>query len=288
MLLIILIIAHFIADFYLQSENMAETKKTDTKVLLLHCGIYLAVFAIVNVVFVKIKLAVLATLIIAASHFVIDFIKIKIDNQNKKHSIRFYTFVFDQALHFGFIAATYKLLNLAQNTTAIYSKSLSFNKIEEIMVYALLFAFLLKPVGVFIYKLLPYLFKEDLRDKKSQEDKEDKEDTENKVNNENEKFDSAEKSENLSKEAEKPNPENRVGSVIGQLERMIIAILLLCGQYGSIGLVLTAKSIARFKQLNDKTFAEQYLIGTLISLAIALVATMAVKYFLPQITLVAY
>jgi hypothetical protein len=239
----------------------------------------------VNGVFVEGKFALLATLVIAISHLIVDFIKIKVDNKNEKYSVWFYTFTFDQILHIGVITATYKLLNLAQNTTVIYSKCLRFDKVEEIVVYALLFAFLLKPVGVFIYKLLPYLFKEDLKDKKSQEDKED---TENKVNKENEKSDSAETSENSSTEVDKPNPENRVGSVIGQLERMIIAILLLCGQYSAIGLVLTAKSIARFKQLEDKTFAEQYLIGTLISLAIALVATMAVKYFLPQMTLVMY
>ncbi len=264
MLLIILIIAHFIADFYLQSENMAENKKESTKVLLAHCAIYAVIFALVNGVFVEGEFALLATLVIAISHLIVDFIKIKVDNKNEKYSVWFYTFTFDQILHIGVITATYKLLNLAQSTTVIYSKCLRFDKVEEIVVYALLFAFLLKPVGVFVYKLLPYLFKEEVETRSSGMFK------------------------GLFLEAEKSKKENKVGSVIGQLERMIIAILLLCGQYSAIGLVLTAKSIARFKQLEDKTFAEQYLIGTLISLTIALVATMAVKYFLPQITLVAY
>jgi hypothetical protein len=267
MLLIILIIAHFIADFYLQSENMAENKKESTKVLLAHCAIYAVIFALVNGVFIEGKFALLATLIIAISHLIVDFIKIKVDNKNEKYSVWFYTFTFDQILHIGVITATYKLLNLAQSTTVIYSKCLRFDKVEEIVVYALLFAFLLKPVGVFIYKLLPYLFKQEYKSKQPQIFK------------------------GLFKENAQPTPdkkENKVGSVIGQLERMIIAILLLCGQYSAIGLVLTAKSIARFKQLEDKAFAEKYLIGTLISLAIALVATMAVKYFLPQITLVTY
>ncbi|HOD90893.1 MAG TPA: DUF3307 domain-containing protein, partial [Thermotogota bacterium] len=34
--------------------------------------------------------------------------------------------------------------------------------------------------------------------------------------------------------------------------------------------ILTAKSLARFKQLNDRDFAEYYLIGTLFSVLIAL------------------
>lgn len=72
----------------------------------------------------------------------------------------------------------------------------------------------------------------------------------------------------------------RVGTIIGKLERIITAILVLCGQYGVIGLVLTAKSIARFKQLDDKAFAERYLVGTLASLAIALAASIFIKNYL--------
>jgi len=41
---------------------------------------------------------------------------------------------------------------------------------------------------------------------------------------------------------------------------------------------LTAKSVARFKQLEDRDFAEKYLIGTLTSLALALIAAVAVKH----------
>jgi hypothetical protein len=42
------------------------------------------------------------------------------------------------------------------------------------------------------------------------------------------------------------------------------------GQLGAIGFVLAAKSLARFNQLNDKSFAEKYLVGTLLSVVIAL------------------
>ena len=62
----------------------------------------------------------------------------------------------------------------------------------------------------------------------------------------------------------------RIGSWIGILEREIILILGLMGQYGAIGFVLTAKSLARHKQLNEQAFAEKYLVGTLLSALIAL------------------
>ena len=58
---------------------------------------------------------------------------------------------------------------------------------------------------------------------------------------------------------------------------MIIAILLLNNQFGAMGFVLTAKSIARFKQMEDKNFAEKYLIGTLTSLFIVLLSVLILK-----------
>lgn len=50
-------------------------------------------------------------------------------------------------------------------------------------------------------------------------------------------------------------------------EKIIILILLNVNQYSSIGLILTAKSIARYDMISkDQEFAEYYLIGTLFSL----------------------
>lgn len=61
------------------------------------------------------------------------------------------------------------------------------------------------------------------------------------------------------------------GRMIGYLERAIIVILVLCNQVSGVGSVLAAKSLARFKELErDRGFAEIYLIGTLMSTAIAL------------------
>ena len=59
------------------------------------------------------------------------------------------------------------------------------------------------------------------------------------------------------------------------LERTIVVVLTMYGQFGAIAFVLTAKSIARFNKLSeDKDFAECYLVGTLASSAIAILATL--------------
>ncbi len=64
----------------------------------------------------------------------------------------------------------------------------------------------------------------------------------------------------------------RAGRIIGILERWMLATFVLLTQYGALGLVLTAKSVARFKQIEqDSTFAEYYLLGTLYSTLAALV-----------------
>ncbi len=61
----------------------------------------------------------------------------------------------------------------------------------------------------------------------------------------------------------------RVGEAIGILERLLIAALLLVRAEAAIGLVIAAKTLARFKQLDDREFAEYYLLGTLASVAVA-------------------
>ena len=61
------------------------------------------------------------------------------------------------------------------------------------------------------------------------------------------------------------------GKVIGMLERGIILTFGLLGEYGAISFVFVAKSMARFKQLEQRQFAEYYLIGTLFSFFFALV-----------------
>ncbi|EHO19487.1 hypothetical protein HMPREF9466_01418 [Fusobacterium necrophorum subsp. funduliforme 1_1_36S] len=71
----------------------------------------------------------------------------------------------------------------------------------------------------------------------------------------------------------------KAGNMIGKLERALIVILLLQNQYEAIGFVLAAKSIARFRQLDDKEFAEKYLVGTLASVLLALGATLLLKDF---------
>ena len=64
----------------------------------------------------------------------------------------------------------------------------------------------------------------------------------------------------------------RSGYLIGMLERMILILLGMNSRFESIGIILAIKSLARFKQLEDRIFAERYLVGTLLSLMIAIIS----------------
>lgn len=70
------------------------------------------------------------------------------------------------------------------------------------------------------------------------------------------------------------------GGTIGSLERAIALTLVLLGQYGALGLIVAAKSVARFKALEDREFAEYFLIGTLASLLLALAGGLGLQALL--------
>ncbi len=69
------------------------------------------------------------------------------------------------------------------------------------------------------------------------------------------------------KEVEEVDSVKGAGALIGLLERVIMGICIIFGQFSSIGLVFTAKSIARYNKISENpAFAEYYLIGSLFSI----------------------
>jgi hypothetical protein len=67
------------------------------------------------------------------------------------------------------------------------------------------------------------------------------------------------------------------GRVIGLLERALIYFFVLSGQFGAIGFTLAAKGFTRFKELENRAFAEYVLIGTLLSSSLAMAAGLWAK-----------
>lgn len=77
-----------------------------------------------------------------------------------------------------------------------------------------------------------------------------------------------------------PEAENlaNAGKWIGIIERIIILIFVLYGEYSAIGLLVAAKGIIRFNEKDRQEIKTEYLvIGTLLSIGLAMVAGLVVK-----------
>lgn len=70
------------------------------------------------------------------------------------------------------------------------------------------------------------------------------------------------------------------GRAIGALERALALTLVLLGEYSAVGWIIAAKSLARFKALEEREFAEYFLVGTLASLLLAVLAGVGLRVLL--------
>lgn len=239
MSLMILLIAHLLADFTLQTADLAKKKMQKMRYLFGHVFIYALVVAVAFFVIIPLNFGLLPYVLIVASHLIIDGIRIAIDKKNNKPSAHFASFVIDQILHIAALWGLVFAFKLDNHYNAWFLSWVDQFPLDNYLRYALLFVIIWDPASVFVKKLSLY----------------------------------------VDGKADIPTPtlEAPVGSIIGKMERLIISILVLCNEIGAIGFVLTAKSLARYKQLSEKGFAEKYLVGTLTSTAIAIISTLLLK-----------
>jgi hypothetical protein len=70
---------------------------------------------------------------------------------------------------------------------------------------------------------------------------------------------------------ETSNEMQNAGMYIGWLERFIVLTAMVLQSPATVGLIFTAKSIARYPELKSVRFAEYFLIGTLLSVSLGIV-----------------
>lgn len=239
-LLLFFLLLHMIGDYYWQSDTMADEKKTSSKALLLHCAIYAAVFITLTAALWTGPI-IAAAAVLAIAHCLVDLIKYGIQQipkiKESTKSYHSYIYSIDQVLHLILIViAVYVIkFNAIPATHWPYVQTLGpFLPMSPfpLLQWFCLLAFLWKPANITIKILTSeYKPKRDAQD----------------------------------------SSKAKAGAFIGVLERMIILLLMSIGQYAAIGLVLTAKSIARYQKISeDQSFAEYYLLGTLLSTLLAI------------------
>ena len=239
MIVAILISVHLLADFLFQSSAVLERKRQERKFLFLHCFIYFVVFEILFFILFQCEKAFLLGVIISILHFLINFIKNKLEKSFPQRRLQIWIFSINQLIHFALLIGMNYIFNLENSVSNLYIKLQEYENFKIIILYIFVFSIIFEPASVFIRKLFTSI---------------------------------------SPKTSPKENLEElKAGNIIGKLERIIIAILLLNNQFGVIGFVLTAKSIARFKQMENRDFAEKYLIGTLTSFLIVLISVLILK-----------
>lgn len=224
----IFILLHTLGDFYLQTDGLSENKNLQYRYVALHGLIYAAVF-FAGSGFVWSAPIGAAALALSLLHIAIDSAKYICIKSRGEFSAGLY--VIDQLLHVVSIAAVAAVFVLSGAKVTLLPAAQSIlamvtNRYGAVLGGACIALLICKPANITIKKILLKYRPDALEE----------------------------------------NTRKNVGAWIGTLERMIIALLLSVHQYSAIGLVLTAKSVARYDKISkDPAFAEYYLLGTLLS-----------------------
>ncbi|MGM0922932.1 MAG: DUF3307 domain-containing protein [Bacillota bacterium] len=270
MILLSLILAHLIADFFLQSDEMVREKLKNLKKHMLHHIIVLLpvtlVFWALSFDFAKpLEYVVLPILFLLGTHFLIDFLKIKLldktaGQQNMK---KLFYFIADQIIHLAMIIIACHLFfkvtfsGLQEKGIELLTENSSLSILNSVL-FIIIIVILVTSVSGHIIRILlgtlpaqllsfegRYAFKN-----------ERKEEQMNSAGGLVEEYNYYTfNKHDLSR-----------GKLIGYIERLLVIILTFYSAYPAIAFIVTAKSIARFKQMDDRNWAEYFLLGTLTSM----------------------
>ncbi len=246
---IALLLAHIIGDFYAQTVIMAEKKEEEIKWVFIHCFSYYITMIVVSLPIASIYI-IFAITVAAIFHTIIDVIKylyknkLKADDKLDINKIRDIFFV-DQMLHImtiAIISYVFYINNIPIRVNSFFAQFIDVLNMSKLSIASWFLALLIihKPANIAISKLISK-YKPEISQDEGVKD-------------------------------------NNAGRFIGTIERIIILIFISIGQYSAIGLVLTAKSIARYDRISkEKDFAEYYLLGTLISTLVVIVISFLIK-----------
>ncbi|WP_303975403.1 DUF3307 domain-containing protein [Streptococcus merionis] len=231
----LLLICHFLADFHLQSHLVADLKEKAFSYLLRHLCHVAWPLAFLGLLQPVVWPAVV---VIFLSHALLDGLK-PLLKRLLNCSDKLY-FSLDQLVHLTVSLGL--ALNLSQEGAILATQLGSWNRILNMILFFLLIT---KPANiafrVYFGKYQPAKL--------------------------------VLKSDQVLQKQDKQATIAGAGATIGSLERVVMGICILFGQFASIGLVFTAKSIARYNKISeDPAFAEYYLIGSLFSILTVLLA----------------
>ena len=257
----ILILMHVLGDFYFQTNTIAKQKIgshpfwPNFKWLLFHVTIY-TLFFLPLILLVSSWKSVILLVIIFVSHLLIDGLSCLF---KKKKYFQSVVLIIDQLLHVAVLLAIGYFAPNYMNFKP-WQVLVTYQNQFEIIVCLLL---LMKPSSV----LIDIIFSDidcNVQNRSIDNNQTQKNLETSKSNNEN---DSNSKNDVKFNENKTLDP----GLIIGIVERFIAFILAIANAYSALAIIITVKTWARQNEIKDiKGFGNKYLIGTLLSLAIAI------------------
>lgn len=236
-----LLLAHLIADFYLQPHAWIMSKveyKIRSIGLLKHIGVHtiLTSIALFAGGVAPSSSFLIALLFIISTHYAIDVWKTYMGFTTRY-------FLIDQSGHLIIlICASLWLLNVSfQQTIEFIRTQLTIN----VLIYVTAYFFAFKPLSILMQLLLrPYL-------------------------------------KQVEENGQTNTGLQAAGEYIGTLERFLVITFVLLDQFAGIGFLLAAKSVFRFgdmRRQQDRKLTEYIMLGTLLSFTFALVIGLLIKH----------
>jgi len=255
-ILIRLVLAHLVTDFFLQPDKWVEDKR-QKRWRSTYLPVHASLAGILSLLFLWDFSQWSIASIIAVTHYIIDGVKLSSDHKlDKKKPIpdgifpkKLSSFLIDQAAHL--VVTLLAWLWIIKGIQKLQIQEIIFN--YHVLLYLIGYLVILNPTGYIIGMFTSRWTNElDLND--SLKD---------------------------------------VGRWIGMMERLIILTLVLLNQFAAIGFLVTAKSLLRLidkpeasslangnSKFSSRKHTEYVLVGTFLSFSIALATGMMIKLFL--------
>ncbi|MBM7094514.1 DUF3307 domain-containing protein [Bacillus sp. H-16] len=277
-----ILFGHLLCDFLFQSDRLIDLKRKNIiKGLLAHSFIHVNVYVVLLMVYWfiyggSISLILLAAALIAIIHFFIDYLKIRLVSLNQATPYQAGLFVLDQVFHVISILLVLTLLGLGSfSFSGIYDGIVLFSAgaypwetMERVVALGCIIVIGTYGAGYFLGILLKDFTPKDDIQKNHYTIANEKTEVRTRFlpNGEKESEMVSVKTEQLFKDSPQ-----KIGRYIGMLERLLIIFLLLVQLPHGLAFLAALKSLTRFKQFDNKQFAEYYLIGTFSSSLIGIV-----------------
>ncbi|MBA2876186.1 DUF3307 domain-containing protein [Thermaerobacillus caldiproteolyticus] len=266
--------AHLLGDFIFQSDQLIEQRKdnliaTLVKHVTIHAILMGMACLLIALASPSITSATLrsfgqAVFLIAISHYVIDYGKMKLSKKINGVGSQALLFLIDQVLHFLSIILVLRYFTTAtSNIQAFYVMFTGNASIYE-KVTATICIFILATYGAGYF--LGILLQNIAPNNELQEGIYRLSDEKTEVKTKYES-DGRKETEIITIKTEQYFHDSpaKIGQIIGMLERTLIVILMMIHLPQGLAFLAALKTLTRFKQFEHKQFAEYYLIGTLSS-----------------------